>query len=136
MVTDASLWVSYFLPKDRWHQESRAWLNDRLAEGTRLVAPELLLAEVGGAVARMTGEPDLGRRAVSWLLARPHLEIVSEEAPGVEAARLACALRLRGADAYYVLTAQRRSLPLVSWDDDQRTKARVVVPVGRPSELP
>ncbi len=134
MVTDASVWVNYFLPRNRWHRESREWLAQQLRGRTPLVAPDLLLAEVGGAVSRGTGQPKLGRRAVVRLREWPGLELVSAEGLGLEAAVLACDLGLRGADTPYVLVAQRRSLPLMSWDDDQRERARAVVPVGRPGE--
>ena len=134
MVTDASLWVNYFLRQNRFHEESVAWVDHRLQEGLPMVAPALLLAEVGGAISRGTGSLGAGRRAVNSLLHWPLLEIVSWEGEGLEAALLACDLGLRGADAYYVLVAHRRSLPLISWDDDQRERARAVVPVGCPGE--
>ena len=134
MVTDASLWVNYFLPRNRWHRESREWLGRQLEAGRALVAPDLLLAEVGGAVSRATGWPELGRRAVRRLRDWPGLEVVSEENLALEAALLACDLGLRGADTFYVLVARQRTLPLISWDDDQRDRARALVPVGRPGD--
>jgi predicted nucleic acid-binding protein len=134
MVIDASVWVNYFLPQNRWHRESREWLEDQMKRGRTLVAPDLLLVEVGGAVSRATGRPQLGRKAVRRVLAWPRLEIVPGEALGLEAALLACDLQMRGADTLYVLTAKQRALPLITWDDDQRQRARAVVPTGRPGE--
>ncbi len=134
MVTDASLWVNYFLPQNRWHRESREWLGQQLKAGRVLVAPDLLLVEVGGAVSRATGRPELGRRAVRRLRDWPGLEVVSGENLALEAALIACDLGLRGADAFYALVARQRTLPLISWDDDQREKAQAIVPVGRPGE--
>jgi predicted nucleic acid-binding protein len=134
MVTDASVWVNYFLPKNRWHQESREWLEVQLSGGRLLVAPELLLVELGGAVSRATGRPELGRRAIRRLRSWPGLDVVSGEQSGLEAALLACDLGLRGADTFYVLLARQRAVPLISWDDDQRERARAVVPVARPGE--
>lgn len=51
-VTDASLWVSRFLPDDSFHAASRVWLENSVGAGLPLFAPASLLAEVAGAVAR------------------------------------------------------------------------------------
>jgi predicted nucleic acid-binding protein len=134
MVIDASVWINYFLPQNRWHRESREWLEEQMKLGRTMVAPDLLLVEVGGAVSRATGRSQLGRKAVRRVMAWPGLEVVPGEAIGLEAALLACDLQLRGADAIYVLTAKQRALPLITWDDDQGQRARAVVPTGRPGE--
>lgn len=134
MVIDASVWVSYFLPSDQHHQASYQWVAGRLAEGNPLVLPGLSLAEVGGAISRISASAETGKAAVKWLLARPSLEVVSGEDLDQSAAFLACDLLLRGADAHYVLLAHRRSLPLVSWDEQQLARAAKLMPVGCPGE--
>lgn len=134
MVVDASVWVSYFLPPDRHHQESYDWVVQQLTEGAFLTLPGIALAEVGGAIARIGGVAEAGRAAVRWLLTRPNLEVDSGEDQHDEAAFLACDLQLRGADAYYVLLAQRRSVPLISWDEQQLARSARLTPVGCPGE--
>ncbi len=134
MVIDASVWVSYFVPSDPHHQGSYEWVAQQLAEGSSLVMPGLSLAEVGGAVSRISRDAETGKAAVRWLLTRAGLEIVSGEDQEEEAAFLACDLLLRGADAYYVLLARRRSLPLISWDEQQLARSADLTPVGRPGE--
>jgi len=67
-VVDASVWVSRLVPQDVHHFASRRYLEERAAAGDPLVAPALLLAEVAGAIARRTGAPELGRRALEGLL--------------------------------------------------------------------
>ncbi len=134
MVIDASVWVNYFLRHNEFHQPSREWLNQQVRDGLPLVEPDLLLAEVGGAVSRGSGRSSIGRWAVSRLLNWPNLEVVAWEGLALPTALLSCDLMLRGAYAFYVLLAKQRGLPLISWDDDQRERGRAVVPVGRPGE--
>ncbi|MEW5871796.1 MAG: PIN domain-containing protein [Chloroflexota bacterium] len=128
VVTDASLWVARLAPQDAFHGQVRAWLEARRAEEAQLLAPALLLAEVGGAIARRTGEGDLARQAASLLENLPGLRLVAmDEALLSEAARLAADLGLRGADATYVAVASQLGLPLASLDADQRQRAGVQV---------
>gem|GEM_PF-3592889 len=57
----------------------------------------MLLAEVAGAIARRTGAPELGRRALEGLLRFPGLRLVTVDRHlGQEMARLAADLQLRG----------------------------------------
>lgn len=97
MVVDASVWVSALVPVDVHHAASRRWLEARLQEGAPLIAPVILLAEVGGAIARRTGDAALGRQAAGMLLAFPTLRLTPvDDRLGGEAALLAARLRLRG----------------------------------------
>ena len=132
IVVDASVWVSYLLPSDINHEVSRRWLATRLTEGQIVVAPVLLLAEVGGAIARQT-RPQLGQRAVDRLLQLPSLRLVSiDHALGIRAARTAVERQLRGADALYVETAATLNIPLVSWDRQQLDRAAELIQVYVP----
>jgi predicted nucleic acid-binding protein len=132
IVVDASVWVSYLLPPDVNHEVSRRWLATHLSEGQIVVAPVLLLAEVGGAIARQT-RPQLGQRAIDSLLSIPNLRLVSiDHASGIRAARTAVAHQLRGADALYVETAATLKVPLVSWDRQQLDRAAGLVQVYVP----
>jgi predicted nucleic acid-binding protein len=51
------------------------------------------------------------------------------------AAQFAARYKLRGADAVYVALAHDLRMPLVTWDDEQRTRAGKVVGVRTPGEL-
>ena len=133
VVVDASVWVSRFVTHDPHHAASVQWLAETTATDGTLAAPTLLLPEVAGPIARITGKPGLGRRAVARLLGVPGVRIVTmdpELADG--AARLAADLRLRGADAVYVALARRLGLPLVTLDGEQLERAASVVSVRRP----
>jgi len=134
-VVDASVWVSRLVPQDVHHSASRRYLEERAAAGGPLVAPVLLLAEVAGAIARRTGAPEPGRRALEGLLRFPGLRLVTVDRHlGQEMARLAANLQLRGADAAYVAVAIRLGLPLVTWDREQALRAASRIPVLTPEE--
>jgi predicted nucleic acid-binding protein len=133
IVVDASVWMSYLVRSDSNHRASDAWLSERLSGGRVVVAPILLLAEVGGAIARVMGRPDLGGAAVDRLLSVPNLRLVAiDHALGLRIARLAAERRLRGADACYIAVAAALEIPLVSWDNEQLDRAREIVQVATP----
>jgi predicted nucleic acid-binding protein len=124
VVTDASLWVSRLVPQDAFHLWVSKWMAARRAEGSQMLAPALLLAEVAGAIRRRTGDSALARKAVELLKDLPGLRLVAmDEALLEEAAGLAAELGLRGADATYVAVASRLGLPLATLDSDQRERA-------------
>jgi predicted nucleic acid-binding protein len=132
-VIDASVWVSGLLVQDVHHAYSRRWLDHYLASGRPIVEPTLLLPEVAGAVARLTGIPTLGQRAIRQLLLVRVLDLVPiDRSLGLASARLAASLGLRGSDAVYVATAQRLNAPLVTWDSEQRTRSADVIVAQSP----
>lgn len=134
MVVDASVIVSRLVPHDAHHEVSRRWLARHAAEGGLLVTPALLLPEVAGAVARRTGSARLASRAVDAVLRVPGLRLVPvDDVLARTAATLAGQLRLRGADAVYVAVAAALRLPLVTWDAEQRDRARRLIEVLMPA---
>jgi len=58
-----------------------------------------------------------------------------DEALAEEAAELAVATQLRGADAIYIATARRYGSTLVTVDDEQRLRAQGLVPTMLPAEF-
>ena len=134
MVVDASVLVSRFLPHDVHHGASRRWLSRHVDDGGLVLAPTLLPAEIAGAVARRSGSPRLGRRAVDATLRLPTLRLITLDEPlSRAAADFASRLRIRGSDAVYIATAALLSVPLVTWDTEQRERAARVVEIMSPS---
>lgn len=124
IVTDASIGVSHLIAQEIHHAVSRRWLTAVVHSNTVIAAPALLLAEVGGAIARRTGDADLGRQAVNHILSTLNLRLVYTDSDlGMLAADLAAEQRLRGADAMCVAVAQRLKIPLISWDQEQVARA-------------
>jgi predicted nucleic acid-binding protein len=133
MVVDASVIVSRFVPQDAHHEPTRKWLTRHVAHGGLVIAPTLLLAEIAGAVLRRTPTPSLARRTVVAVLGLPALRLLAVDEPLAHAAAsLAGRLRMRGADAVYIAAAATLGLPLVTWDVEQRERAREVIDVFVP----
>ena len=123
-VLDASVWVSRLVSQDEFHAAVKSWMEEQREAGIQFISPALLLAEVGGAISRRTGEPVLAKRAITQLENLPGLRLVEMDNELVrQAAKLAAELGLRGADSMYVAVARRLDLPLVTFDVDQRERA-------------
>jgi predicted nucleic acid-binding protein len=135
MVTDASFWVSS-LHKDIHTQPTLAWLKNFSRTGDHLFAPNLLFAEVAGAVARQTGRSRFGHTALTRLRKYTFLQIVPlDEQLSSLAAEMAAECRLRGADAVYAALAYTLNVPLLTWDQEQITRVQKVVKAGIPGTL-
>ena len=133
-VVDASVWVSRFLPKDAFHAESLHWVKERVRQGEVVIMPTIALAEIAGAVARSTGLPSDGRRAVQYVedLSISH-SVVLDESLAQFSALVAATFSLRGADAVYVAVASRLNLPLVTWDKEQLTRGAPIIETLSPA---
>lgn len=133
-VVDASVWVSRFVNQDPHHVDSYGWLERHLKEGGIVVAPAILLSEVAGPVARQTGDSALAHGVYKGMLRLRGLRIVPiDRRLGGSAAALAADLMLRGADAIYVALALRLSLPLITLDEQQRSRGSAAVTVATPT---
>lgn len=107
-----------------------AWLM----RNRSIKAPTLLLAEVGGAVARRTRDEAIGQAAVDTILLTPDLSLVAlDNDLGQTTARYAATLGLRGDDATYVAVARQYAVSLLAWDREQADRARAVVQVRAPA---
>lgn len=127
-TVDASVFVNAFNPHEAGHAESLRILALLQERGDPVFVPALLLPEVAAAVARATGDSGGALDYAEAIAALPHVTLVPLTAAlARQAAELAAAHRLRGADAVYVAVARRYATTLVSRDDEQRTRGAAVV---------
>lgn len=134
IVVDASVWVSAAMYDEMFHRGSLAWLQARERTGEVLAGPVIVLAEVGGAIARRSGNAQTADAAVSRITSLPGITLVSvDEGLARESARFAVDLGLRGADAVYVALASRLGCPLATWDDEMIRKTAGTIAAGQPS---
>ena len=132
-VVDASVWVSSFLPSDTNHETAAMWIDQAFDRRIPIYAPAVLLPEVAGSVARVTGDTRAGVDSVHHLLHVNRVVLVPQNADSyASAAELASRLRLRGCDALYVQVATELGLTLVSFDEQQIARSLPVVQSGRP----
>ena len=134
-TVDASVFVNAFNPHEEGHAESLQILSAIQERGDPVIVPTLLVPEVASAVARATGDSDGAIQYVNATAALPHLTLVSlTTAVARQAAALAAAHRLRGADAVYVAVARRYGTTLVSRDGEQRTRGAAIVLCQTPEQ--
>jgi predicted nucleic acid-binding protein len=132
-MVDASVWVSWLFSPDDFHGISRRWIADTISSGETIVIPSLALAETAGAVARRTGRSTDGQRSIRWMLRLTPLRVDSvDRVLALAAARIAADLKLRGSDATYVALAYRLGIPLVTWDNEQATRASALITTLQP----
>ena len=97
--------------------------------------PALALAEIGGAIGRISDDKVRARAVVRRVqrLRSVHIHALDYDL-AIAATNLAIDLRIRGADAVYVALAARLSLPLVTWDQEllERAAGRIEVRTPEP----
>jgi len=127
-TVDASVFVNAFNPHEDGHEDSLAILAAIHQAGDPVVVPTLVLPEIASAVSRASGDADGARQFVRATAALPHVTLVAlTSVCARQAAELAATHRLRGADSVYVAVAQRYGTTLVSRDEEQRSRASLVV---------
>ena len=133
-IVDASLWVSLCHATDTHHITSKDWLATQVREGARLLAPTLLAVEVAAAIRRLTGDEELAVAAASSLELEGLIDLVPLDSErSQQAAKIAAATGVRGADAVYLELAAQRGEVLVTWDRQQLKRGALVARVERPS---
>ena len=106
IVVDANVFVSLLVAADAHHERCVAWLRAQLSAGEMLVAPAILLPEVGGAISRRAA-PDAGREAMAALKRIRALRLVPVDA---KLAGLAAELAVAHAVSYTHLDVYKRQV--------------------------
>lgn len=132
---DASVFVNAFNPHEDGHAASLAILAAIQDRGDPIIVPTLLVPEIASAVARASDDSAGALQYADATAALPHLTAVAlSSAMARQAAELAAAHRLRGADAVYVAIARRYGTTLVSRDEEQRSRGSAVVVCQTPEQ--
>ena len=135
VVIDASVYVSRLHRRETHHIESVRLLDAVAAQGVSVVCPEILLPEVAAAIARGLNDTEFAYRAAAHLRTLPgHRFIAVDRSLSNRASRLAAECRLRGCDAIYAAVAQQEGTRLITWDQQQRERATIVVETLTPVE--
>lgn len=127
--------MNAFNPHEDGHAESLAILTAIQEGGDPVIVPALLLPEIGSAVARASDDSAGALEYVNATAALPCLTLVSlTSAMARHAAEVAATRRLRGADAIYLVVAQRYGTTVVSRDEEQRSRGSAIVICQTPEE--
>lgn len=132
---DASVFVNAFNPHEDGHLDSLTTLTAIQERGDPVIVPSLLLPEIAAAVARASDDSEGALCYAHATASLPNLTVVTlTPAMARQAAELAAAHRLRGADSIYVAVARRYGTTLVSQDDEQRSRGSAVVACLTPED--
>ena len=133
-VVDSSVWVASYRTQDQHHFESQQWIREVMTRGDTILGPAILLAEVAGALARLSGDTVGALATVENIRRFPTFELAVDSKELADlSAQIAAELRLRGADAVYVAVAVQRGVPLITFDDQQRNRASQRVQTATPA---
>jgi predicted nucleic acid-binding protein len=128
IVTDASVWVAFFVAADANHAASRNWIDSHTRAGGMLVAPSMLLTEVAAAISRRLSRPQMALQIATNLSKFTLLRIVQMDTTLItEATNIAANYGLRGADAIYVAVARQLRISLLTWDNEQLTRPALII---------
>lgn len=135
MIIDASVWIASVLAEDAHHATSLTFMRRFVSEGLIATHPSLVWPEIAGALARRTGDAQLGMKVATDIASKPWIESMAVDVPiAGEAMRLAARLRLRGADAIYVALAVTRRMPLITLDAEILERGRAVAKILTPEQ--
>ena len=130
-VIDASVWVAYFLPADKFHQTAVKMLKTEIAPDEQIHLPSIATIEVAGVIRRVTGLRAEAEDAVETMLKLDckmwDIDTITL-APAAHA--IASKFGCRGADACYVAVALLTRNSLWTFDKAQAECAQSVVQVA------
>jgi predicted nucleic acid-binding protein len=136
LTIDASVLVSALSSVEVAHQASFSFIESLDTRKCLVVLPTLVRPEVAGAIVRITGDSDAAQRAARFaFLPVPASFVALDDKLAAEAAELATAARLRGADAVYAAVARRYDATLVTLDGALREKLPSAIACRLPQEL-
>ncbi len=135
LVIDACIFVAEQIEGQSEFQTADRFFDLCVRTGVKLYAPVIVLAEVAGAVARITRDSGLGDVAVKRLGQFPKLSLRQIDLDFAEAAaRTASRYLLRGADSHYVALARELKCPFITNDDEILERCPQTLKVMRPGD--
>lgn len=131
---DASVWVNAFDQREPGHTTSRQFLDLLDAQALPIIVPNLVLAEVAGALSRTRRNPTQAQVFATTLGQLPHVTLRPlDDALAQQALGLAAQHGLRGADAVYAAVAVQAGCTLITLDNEHLTRLGSLVTVRTPA---
>lgn len=135
LTIDASVHLNALNAGEEGSRQSRALLEQVFLRPWPVYSPTFLLVELAGAVARVLNDADRGTEVALSVKNLPgQIWMPLDTVLAEEAARVAAAHRLRGADAVYAAVARRHGAMLVTRDREQLERLPPTVATVTPEE--
>lgn len=129
---DTSVFINAVEPHEQDHTASRQLLGLLRARQISVIVPTLVTVEVAGTVSRLRDNARAQRLTEILLRLRMVSFVSLDDLLARQAAALAAAHRLRGADAVYAAVSQQFATTLVSRDREHLTRLAGIIPVMHP----
>ena len=135
LTIDASVFVSSLRAMEFNAPASQAFLNHLRQERAVVVCPALALTETVAAIALTSRDTASALEAGITLDALAGLSFIPlDSVLAREAAAIAAAHFIRGADAVYIAVALRHNTSLITWDNEMLQRGAAVVPTLTPAD--
>ena len=127
-IVDASVYVAILNINEVRHQASVDWLHQARQSEEQILAPNILLAEVGAAISRGTGNTQLAQNVLQHLKTSTLIELRSiTDILATRAAEIAINYHIRGCDAVYIALAEQTNQALVTLDQQQLKRGAAII---------
>jgi predicted nucleic acid-binding protein len=120
ITIDASVFVNAFSPTEIGSDKSLAFVQKIEQDGTPVIVPSLLIAEIAAAIVRKKGNSELALSLANQIAQLPNLTLISlDQSLARLAAETAATRKLRASDAVYAAVSLRFATNLVTLDREQ-----------------
>jgi predicted nucleic acid-binding protein len=132
-VVDASVFISAILPNDINHNASKVWFDSLFNTGGFFFTPTIFLSEIAAPLSRAHNQPNLAKHLVQSLMNSPIIKLqpVTDKIAS-RAGIIATDYKIRGCDAIYVALAEALNEDLLTWDKQQRERAKPIINAYHP----
>jgi predicted nucleic acid-binding protein len=120
ITIDASVFVNAFSPTEIGSDKSLAFVQKIEQDGTPVIVPSLLIAEIAAAITRKKGNSELALSLANQITQLPNLTLIPiDQSLATLAAETAANRKLRASDAVYAAVSLRFATTLVTLDGEQ-----------------
>jgi predicted nucleic acid-binding protein len=132
---DTSVFIAAVTAREPDHHGARTFLEACTRSAVLVNVPVIWLAEFGGGLSRTGRKPNQARRFVTRFRDLDNLDVAPITLElGEAAAGIALMQRIRGCDSIYIALARSLTVPLVTLDREQQTRAPADVEVITPEQ--
>ena len=118
-VIDASVWVSRFNVKDKFHEQAKSIFESVKLNQETINIPAIVFTEVAGAIKRTTKDDSFTSGAVYYMKDMELKVFTDFDKLEPLATEIAIKYNVRGADAYYLAVADLTRAKLCTFDKQQ-----------------
>jgi predicted nucleic acid-binding protein len=120
ITIDASVYVNAFSPTEIGSDKSLAFVQKLEQDGTPVIVPSLLIAEIAAAIARKKGNAELAMSIANQIAKLPNLTLIPlDQSLAMLTAETAATRKLRASDAVYAAVSLRFATHLITLDQEQ-----------------